>query len=201
MSALFDELHRLHRAGHEVDIDDLLDDGGLGPDGTSRDAAVLIAITDRPRPGMLLTQRPDTMADHPGQVAFPGGKIEAGENAVEAALREAEEELGIARDAVRVIGPTDLFNTGSGFAVTPVLAVVPHDISITPDPGEVADWFEPPLDFVIDPANRSAHEAFWKGQNRHYYQINWEGYRIWGITAAIIANLSRRVDWKGLING
>jgi len=166
-----------------------------------RPAAVLMAITDRAEPGLLLTQRPDTMASHPGQIAFPGGKLEKGENEVEAALREAEEELGIAPGDVRIVGPARGFVTGSGFRLTPVLGLVPSDLQITPDPREVVDWFEAPLRHVLDRRNHVHKIGKFTIGERPYIEINWEGRRIWGITAGIIANLSHRLNWEELVDG
>ena len=134
-------------------------------------------------------------SDHPGQVAFPGGKIDPGEDAVEAALREAWEELGIRERDVTVIGTSDVYRTGSGYAITPVLAVVPPDIELNPSPTEVARWFEAPVDFVFDDANHTVHSGFWQGQERRYIEILWQEHRIWGVTAGIIANLAKRIAW------
>lgn len=173
-----------------------IDEAHIRPDrGVHIPAAVLIAITDRPQPGVILTQRPDYLRSHPGQVAFPGGKIDPeDEDAIAAALREADEELGLSPDHVRVIGTGDVYRSGSGFAITPVLGVIPPDLSYSPNPGEVADWFEVPLDFVLDPANHARHSTFWKGAQRQYVEILWGQRRIWGVTAGIIANLSRRLE-------
>lgn len=192
---LLNKLSDLYRAGHAKELHDLLSDANLATGERQTPAAVLIAVTDRPNPGVLLTQRPRNMRDHPGQVAFPGGKCDPGEDAVTAALREAEEELALPREAVRVIGTSDLYRTGTGFDVTPVLAVVPPDLPLTPNPSEVAAWFEPPLDLLLDPASWTNNEVFWRGKNRRYLEMDYEGFRIWGVTAAIIANLARRIDW------
>ncbi len=194
MSALVDRLRRLHDAGHAAPIADLHQDHRDLPEAL-RPAAVLAAITERERPGFLLIHRPSNMRAHPGQVAFPGGKIDPGENAVEAALREANEELGIDPADVTVIGESDTYHTGTGYAVTPVIAVVPPDLDLRPNPTEVAKWFEAPVDFVFDPANQRRQSAFWQGTERFYLEIMWHEHRIWGVTAAIIANLSRRIAW------
>jgi 8-oxo-dGTP pyrophosphatase MutT (NUDIX family) len=160
---------------------------------------VLIAITDDPHdPQVILTQRPRAMRDHPGQVAFPGGKIDPGEDAITAALREAEEELALPRKAVRVIGTSDIYHTGTGFLVTPVVGVVPPGLPLVPSPTEVEAWFEAPLALLLDPASWSANEVFWRGANRRYLELDWQGFRIWGVTAAIIANLSRRITLEAL---
>ncbi len=198
MSALFDRLSALFDEGHARDIPDLMSDGQFAEGDRQTAAAVLIAVTDRAEPGVILTQRPRGMRDHPGQVAFPGGKLDPGEDAVTAALREAEEELALPRDAVRVIGTSDLYQTGTGFDVTPVLAVVPPDLQLTPNPSEVEAWFEPPLKMLLDPDSWQSNEVFWRGAMRHYLELDYNGFRIWGVTAAIIANLSRRIALNDL---
>ena len=195
MSTLFDSLAELFERGHANDIDGLLSDARFADLDRTADAAVLIAVTEAENPTVLLTQRPRTMRDHPGQVAFPGGKIDAGEDAIEAALREAWEELGIAREVVRVIGTTDRYQTGTGFDITPVLATVPAGLDIRPDPREVESWLEAPLDLLLDRSRWSENEVFWKGAMRRYYEMDHQGYRIWGVTAAICINLSRRLAW------
>lgn len=193
MSRLFENLTRLHDEGHQREIPDLLSDKRFAVADRTADAAVLIAVTDRTEPGVILTQRPQDMRDHPGQVAFPGGKIDPGEDAIQAALREAEEELALDRRAVRVIGTTDRYQTGTGFDVTPVLAVVPPDLDLTPNPREVEAWFEAPLRLLLEREHWATHEVFWRGEMRRYLELHYDGFRIWGVTAAIIANLARRI--------
>ncbi|MEY4671643.1 MAG: hypothetical protein RLZZ415_1522 [Pseudomonadota bacterium] len=193
MSELVARLRSLHEAGHAQERDDLLSDERH--DGSFRPAAVLAAITQRERPGFLLIHRPSNMRSHPGQVAFPGGKIDPGETPVEAALREAWEELGIHERDVTVIGTSDQYRTGTGYEVTPVIAVVPPDLELNPNPTEVARWFEAPVDFVFDRQNQVEQSAFWQGAERRYIEIMWQEHRIWGVTAAIIHNLSRRIAW------
>lgn len=160
-----------------------------------RQAAVLFAMTERAEPGVLLLHRPSNMRAHPGQVAFPGGKIDAGETPEEAALREANEELGIDPALVRVVGIGDRYKTHSGFEITPVLATVPADIEIRPNPAEVAQWFEAPAGFVLDAGNHTERWVEWEGGMRPFYEILWQEHNIWGITAALIVNLSRRLRW------
>ena len=196
MSALFDRLTRLFDEGHGVEVPGLLNQDQFAPP-VIRPAAVLIAVTDRSEPGVILTHRPDDMRAHPGQVAFPGGKLDPGEDAVAAALREANEELAIDPAAVRVIGASDRFITGTGYDVTPVLGLVPPDLPIAPNPIEVASWFEAPLGFLLDPANHAHKQKEWFGRMRPYIEIEWQGHLIWGITAAILANLARRLAWPG----
>jgi 8-oxo-dGTP pyrophosphatase MutT (NUDIX family) len=110
-------------------------------------------------------------------------------------LREAEEEIGLPRDAVAVWGAADLYRTVTGFAVTPILALVPPNLPLSPHEHEVADWFEAPLSFLLDPANQQRMSADYQGRTRHYYQIDWQGRRIWGATAAMLVNLTRRLEW------
>ena len=156
-------------------------------------AAVLIAVTDRAEPGVILTVRREHMRTHAGQVAFPGGRIDAGEDAVAAALREAQEEIALDPERVAVIGTADPYCTVTNYLVTPVIGIIPPDLPLEPHEHEVADWFEAPLAFLVDPANQQRHSALFRGRQRHYYEIEWDGRRIWGATAAMIVNLSRRL--------
>jgi 8-oxo-dGTP pyrophosphatase MutT (NUDIX family) len=165
-------------------------------DAADVEAAVLIAITDRQRPGVILTVRRQDMRTHAGQVAFPGGRIDPGETVAEAALREAHEELLLNREAVELIGSIEPYRTITGYVVTPVVGVVPPDLPLTPHEHEVADWFEAPLAFVLDTANQHRRTVSFEGKTRHYYEIVWEERRIWGATAAMIVNLSRRLQWS-----
>ncbi len=194
MSDLFDRLSAAFAQGHARAIPDLLNDAQFVGDEAQTPAAVLVAVTDRDEPTVILTQRPRGMRSHPGQVAFPGGKCDPGEDAVTAALREAEEELALPREVVRVIGTSDLYQTGTGFDVTPVLAVVPPDLPLTPNPAEVEAWFEAPLSLLLDLASWDHNEVMWRGAMREYLEMDYEGFRIWGVTAAILSNLARRID-------
>jgi 8-oxo-dGTP pyrophosphatase MutT (NUDIX family) len=159
-------------------------------------AAVLVGITDRPDPGVILTVRREHMRTHAGQVAFPGGRIDPGEDTVDAALREAWEELGLDPAAAEIVGAIDPYRTVTGYVVTPVLAVVSPDQPLSPHEHEVADWFEAPLAFVLDPSNQEYKSALFQGRERHYYEIMWGDRRIWGATASMIVNLSRRLQWN-----
>ena len=164
------------------------DDGLLTP------AAVLVAVVDRPEPGVILTLRADTMRRHAGQIAFPGGRIDAEDSGpVHAALREAEEEIGLRAADVQVVGVADRYRTVTGFDVTPVLGVVPPRLSLTLQPDEVAAVFEAPLRYLLEPANRQLKSLHWQGRQHHYYEIYWEDRRIWGATAAMIVNLAHRL--------
>jgi 8-oxo-dGTP pyrophosphatase MutT (NUDIX family) len=159
-------------------------------------AAVLIAATDRPEPGLILTVRREHLRTHAGQIAFPGGRVDPGEDAVKAALREANEEILLDPAVVELVGSIEQYRTVTGFVVTPVLGVVPPDLPLEPHEHEVAGWFEAPLDFVLDPTNQQQRTALFQGRTRHYYEIIWKDHRIWGVTAAIIVNLSRRLQWR-----
>jgi len=198
MSALFDHLSAAFEEGHSREVSDLISEGHYANTDRMTPAAVLIAVTDRPEPGVILTQRPRGMRNHPGQVAFPGGKVDAGEDAITAALREAEEELALPRQAVKVIGTGDLYQTGTGFEITPVLGVVPPDLELTPSPTEVEAWFEAPLALLLDESSWTEHEAFWRGAMRQYFGLDYEGFHIWGVTAGIIFNLAKRMPLETL---
>ena len=200
MSALFDRLQRVFDDGHGIELPDLLTDARF-IETEPRPAAVLVAVTDRPQPGLILTQRLHDMRDHPGQVALPGGKQDPGEDSIEAALCEADEELALRAHDVRVVGATDRYVTGTGFEITPVLGLIPPDLPLVANPAEVESWFEVPLATVLDPASYSERSAFWRGAERRYYELHHEGYRIWGVTAAILLNLSRRLELTELFDG
>ena len=159
-------------------------------------AAVLIGVTDRAEPGIILTVRHADLRTHAGQVAFPGGRIDAYEDVTAAALREAWEELGLEPVAVEPVAALDPYRTITGFAVTPVLAVIPPDLPLAPHEQEVEDWFEAPLAFLLDPANQQRQAMLFEGRERHYYRIDWNGRNIWGATAAMLVNLSRRLQWS-----
>ncbi|WP_343346338.1 CoA pyrophosphatase [Sphingomicrobium sp. XHP0239] len=157
-------------------------------------AAVLVGVIDREdRPALLLTKRNAAMRTHAGQVAFPGGRIDAGETPIEAALREANEELALDPATPRLVGTLDPYITGTGFIVTPVLAILPPDLPLVANEAEVDHWFEAPFDHLLDPAHAREEEAAWQGRMRRYWRIDYEDYDIWGATAAMIVNLSRRL--------
>ena len=171
------------------------DHSELGSDGTA-EAAVLIALTDRSEPGVILTVRREDLRTHGGQVAFPGGRRDPGEDAVAAALREAREEVLLAEDSVELAGTLDPYRTITGYVVTPVIGIIPPDLPLEPHEREVADLFEAPLGFLLDPANHQIRTLLLQGRERHYYEILWNGRRIWGATAGMIVNLSRRLQWS-----
>lgn len=160
------------------------------------EAAVLLAVTDRTEPGLILTVRREHLRTHAGQIAFPGGRIDPGEDAIEAALREAHEEILLTPAAVEIVGTIEPYRTVTGYIVTPVVAVIPPNLPLEPHENEVADWFEAPLAFLLDPANQQERSGLFQGRERQYYEIDWQGRRIWGATAAMIVNLSRRLQWN-----
>ena len=160
------------------------------------EAAVLIAVTDRSEPGVILTVRREHMRTHAGQVAFPGGRLDPGEDATRAALREAHEEILLDPTQVDLAGTIEPYRTVTGYIVTAVLGVIPPGLPLEPHEHEVADWFEAPLSFLLDPANQHRRSALFQGATRHYYEIVWNERRIWGATAAMIVNLSRRLQWR-----
>jgi 8-oxo-dGTP pyrophosphatase MutT (NUDIX family) len=159
-------------------------------------AAVLVAITDRPEPGVILTVRREHLRTHAGQIAFPGGRVDPNEAPIGAALREAHEKILLDPAMVEVVGTIEPYRTVTGYVVTPVIAVIPPDLPLQPHEHEVANWFEAPLEFLLDPANQHRRSALFEGQTRHYYEIVWNERRIWGATAAMIVNLSRRLQWR-----
>ena len=195
--SLAERLRLALELGHQATPELLAGDTGdplLDEDQSVTPAAVLVAVVDRPDPTVILTVRPDTLRQHPGQVAFPGGRIDPHDaGPVEAALREAEEEIGLSPADVAVVGTADRYRTVTGYDVIPVVGVVRPDLSLVPQPGEVAAIFEAPLDYLLRPEHQIVRTARWRGRDRTYYEILWGEQRIWGATAAMIVNLSRRL--------
>lgn len=159
-------------------------------------AAVLVPIVLHGEdPTVLLTQRTAHLRDHAGQISFPGGRVEAADaGAVDTALREAAEEVGLPPATIEVIGFLPDYRTGTGFRVTPVVGFVRPPLRLQPDPFEVAEAFEVPLAFLLDPANRRRHEIFWRGRRRRYFAMPYGERFIWGATAGIIVSLCRRLS-------
>ena len=158
-------------------------------------AAVLMAVTDRAEPGMLLTVRNAELRKHPGQVAFPGGRIDPDDDGpIGAALREAEEEIGLPRSCVDVVGIVDRYRTGTGFDITPVIGVVPPDLALVPHAAEVATVFEVPLAHLLEPDRFVERVIEYEGRDRRYFELIWNEHRIWGATAAMIVNIGRRLS-------
>lgn len=195
--ALRDDIARILAEGHERDHPDIIVGAlpGEVPGMEHLASTVLIAITDRPQPGLILTQRSAHLRKHPGQVAFPGGRVDPEDaGVVAAALREAQEEIALPPDVVDVIGETDPLRTHTGFSIVPVVAVIPPDLDLVPSPDEVSAIFEVPLAYALDPSRRTLVATEFNGQPRKYHEILWEDRRIWGVTAAMLVNLSYRLD-------
>jgi 8-oxo-dGTP pyrophosphatase MutT (NUDIX family) len=159
-----------------------------------RPAAVLIAIVEHEKPTVLLTQRAAHLHDHAGQISFPGGKIDATDvSPLDAALREAEEEIGLQRSFVAPIGYLNLYATGFGFRILPTVARVQPGFELRVNPGEVDDVFEVPLAFLMDPINHQVHSKEWRGVMRSYYAMPFAERYIWGATAGILRVLYERI--------
>ena len=158
-----------------------------------RPAAVLVPVLGAEQGALrlLLTQRTDHLRDHAGQISFPGGGLKSGETSLEAALREAEEEVGLARSAVDIFGEMPRYHTGTGFNVSPMVAFVAPGARLAPDPGEVAEIFEVPLDFLVEPRNFRQETRYYRGAWRSFLAVPWAGRYIWGATAGMLAQLSR----------
>jgi 8-oxo-dGTP pyrophosphatase MutT (NUDIX family) len=153
-------------------------------------AAVLLPIVQKREPTILFTQRTPHLAQHAGQVSFPGGRAEATDaSLVATALRETREETGIAPEFVTVAGFLEPYETGTGFAILPVIGLLHQGYSLIPNAAEVAEIFEVPLAFLLDPANRERRSAEWEGRRRDFYAFTHDGHYIWGATAAILVNL------------
>ncbi|PKO49114.1 MAG: CoA pyrophosphatase [Betaproteobacteria bacterium HGW-Betaproteobacteria-4] len=163
-------------------------------------AAVLFPIVLRDGgQTVLLTQRTAHLRDHAGQISFPGGRVEAEDlSPSHTALRETEEEIGLPRERIEILGFLPEYRTGTGFRVTPVVALVQPPFDLRPDPFEVAEVFEVPLAFLLDPANHQQHSLHYRGALRNYFAMPYGDYFIWGATAGMIRSLSERL---GLLQG
>jgi 8-oxo-dGTP pyrophosphatase MutT (NUDIX family) len=159
-----------------------------------RPAAVLVPIVLRESLTVLLTQRSHDMPSHPGQISFPGGKVEEWDTtALDCALREAHEEIGLPTDFVEPLGFLDSYRTGTGFQISPVVAFVRPGFTTVLDPREVLEVFEVPLAFLMDEANHQKHAREWRGRQRAFYAMPYEGHYIWGATAGMLKNLQQRL--------
>lgn len=159
----------------------------------AKPAAVLIPVVDKQAPTVILTERTADLPSHAGQIAFPGGKIDGDETPAGAALREAEEEIGLRPALVEPLGYLDLYLTFSGFRILPTVARVKEDFALTPNRSEVADVFEVPLEYLMMPENYARKSRNWNGVIRHYYEIPYRNRYIWGVTAGILRNLYERI--------
>ncbi len=173
-----------------------LNPGLLPPIDRMRAAAVLVPLVARPEgTTILLTRRTEHLQHHAGQISFPGGRVEESDASPEdAALRETEEEIGLKRDRIEVMGRLGLYRTRTGFEITPVVGWVSPPFDLSPDRYEVAEVFEVPLSFVADPKNHERHSREWQGVVRHFYVLPYGGYYIWGATAGMLVNLAERLN-------
>ena len=182
-------------AGESSDFD--LNPGIHLPAGRKlRPAAVLVPIWLRPSgPRLILTKRSSHLKHHPGQIAFPGGKVDATDASAEAAaLREASEEIGLPPESVQIVGMLPAHETVTSFSMTPVLGLVRDDFTPTPEAGEVEEGFSVPLSHVLNPGNYAIERRRWLGQWRRYYAVPYGPYYIWGATARILCGLAQRVS-------
>lgn len=177
--------------GSDFDLNPEMDPG----DAALTDAAVLVPVLVRPGGlHVLFTRRTDTLTKHAGQVSFPGGRCDPGESAVEAALREAEEEVGLDRAFVRPLALADRYVTGTGYRIAPVVAFVREGFTLTASPAEVAEVFETPWTWLMDPANAALHtREIGAWGRRRFHAYTWEGRFIWGATAGMLNALRRRL--------
>jgi 8-oxo-dGTP pyrophosphatase MutT (NUDIX family) len=182
-----DEEHGDHVLNPDIGLND--------PAMTFREAAVLVPVVDRGREAtVILTQRTAHLRTHSGQVAFPGGSIDPTDPSPEAAaLRETAEEIGLEAAPISIVGRLPVYRTGSGYRITPVLATVTPPFDLTVNPDEVADVFEVPLAFLMDPANHVRDSRIWQGRERFFYTMPYGGHHIWGVTAGIIRSLYERL--------
>jgi 8-oxo-dGTP pyrophosphatase MutT (NUDIX family) len=169
---------------------------GMRPGGSRQlaPAAVLLPIVAREEPAVLFTRRTPHLSRHAGQVSFPGGRLhESDPSLTETALRETHEETGIAPEFVTVAGFLDCYETGTGFAILPVVGVLREGFVLAPDTNEVEEAFEVPLAFLLNPANRERRSAEWQGRRREFYAFAYGSHNIWGATAGILVNFADRV--------
>ncbi len=191
---MFDLAHLRSSLLSEPPVGDFVLEEGAG-DQVLTPAAVLVPIVLHPAgQTVLLTQRTAHLRDHAGQISFPGGRVEADDlTPTHTALRETEEEIGLSRESIEIVGFLPEYRTGTGFRVTPVVALVHPPFTVQPDPFEVAEIFEVPLDFLLDPANHQRHSLHYRGALRNYFAMPYGDYFIWGATAGMIRSLSERL--------
>lgn len=192
------------RAAHKKTDFSNLEDGDhrLNPDAYDtvlhnnlRDAAVLVPVVDRGRDAsVILTKRTEKLRSHAGQIAFPGGRLDATDPTPEfAALRETQEEIGLAPHFIEVVGRMPDYVSGSGFRIAPILSVVKPGFRLDINPDEVEDAFEVPLSFLMDPANHNRESRIWQDKERFFYTMPFHERYIWGVTAGIIRSVYERL--------
>jgi 8-oxo-dGTP pyrophosphatase MutT (NUDIX family) len=171
------------------------DDGTEGRAAASTPAAVLIPVVSHPEPTVLFTQRTTHLKSHAGQVSFPGGRVEPGDASAEfTALREAQEEIGLAPDRVEILARLPDYRTRTGFRVTPVIGLVAPPLELAPDPREVESVFEVPLAFLLDPGNHQRRTREFQGMTVGFYVLEYQDRVIWGATAGMLVNLYRMLE-------
>ena len=179
-------------------IPQMEDWGAVDPVSDLRNAAVLVPIVERDALNVLLTLRTDHLHHHPGQVSFPGGRADAvDQSPLDTALRETEEEVGILREQIEIVGTIGLYQTVTSFNVVPVVGFVQPDYTLDIDTFEVAEVFEVPLEALDSPEKYRRETIFWEGEWREYWQLYYQDYRIWGATAAMLYELSTRLHDLG----
>lgn len=170
-------------------------DDGVGRVGTTAAAVLIPVIAHAPELTVLFTQRTQHLKSHSGQVSFPGGRAEPGDASAEfTALREAQEEIGLALERVEILGRLPEYHTRTGFRVTPVIGLIQPPLELTPDPREVESVFEVPLSFLLDPANRQRRTRELQGRSVGFYVFEYQGHMIWGATAGMLVNLNKMLE-------
>lgn len=198
-TSLRSQVERAVRALDDLPRGDELGDRDLNPSlpraHPRRPAAVLVPIVERPDgPTVLLTRRAEHLHDHPGQVSFPGGRLDDTDRGpIDAALRETAEEIGLGRELVELAGLLDGYETVTGYGVTPVVGFIRPGFALTLDTFEVAEAFEVPLAFFLEEASRQVHSRVRDGRRRYYYAFEYENRYVWGATAGMLVNLQRRI--------
>ena len=198
-TSLRSQVERAVRALDDLPRGDELGDRDLNPSlpraRPRRAAAVLVPIVERPEgPTVLLTRRADHLHDHPGQVSFPGGRLDHTDRGpIDAALRETAEEIGLGREFIELAGLLDGYETVTGYGVTPVVGFIRPGFALTLDTFEVAEAFEVPLAFFLEEASRQVHSRVRDGRRRYYYAFEYENRYVWGATAGMLVNLQRRI--------
>lgn len=170
-------------------------DDGAGRIGTTAAAVLIPVIAQAQGLTVLFTQRTQHLKSHSGQVSFPGGRAEPGDASADfTALREAQEEIGLALERVEILGRLPEYHTRTGFRVTPVIGLIQPPLELTPDPREVESVFEVPLSFLLDPANRQRRTRELQGRSVGFYVFEYQGHMIWGATAGMLVNLNKMLE-------